>query len=69
MAIVFHCNTGASERAFCAKIQYTQYGPNMAAIMADRTPLKAHAHAAERVPREDFSKSRDLKHDSAEHMK
>ena len=24
MAIVFHCNTGASERAFCAKIQYTQ---------------------------------------------
>ena len=25
MAIVFHCNTRASERAFCAKIQYTQY--------------------------------------------
>ena len=44
MAIVFHCNTRASERAFCAKIQYTQYGPDMAATNQG-TPLKDHARA------------------------
>ena len=45
MAFVFHYNTGASEAGpFCAKIQHTQYGPDMAATNQG-TPLKDHARA------------------------
>lgn len=73
MSIVFHCNTEASERAFCAKIEYKQFAPDTAAIKSvrNKVPLTDTARAEERVPRDAF-KGHDLKHANAvlnQHLK
>ena len=59
MSIVFHCNTAAAERAFCAKLDYQQYAPPSIDIKA-ATSLKDKERAAEKVPRDEF-KGQDLK--------